>query len=1041
MKLTSKLAVLFVLLSIVPLSLVSYLSYENHRQTIEQETINRLVSTTILKEAAVNRLVEDAKRSIRELARRPLIREYAAVLVSRGPADPEYRAAQRSIRDEHLNPTLEEERSLLKLFILRGSDGLILVSSDEKQEGRYRESEPYFVEGKDRTCVQNVYYSLPLGKAVMTIGAPIKDKEGKLIAVLAGHVDLAEMSEIMMQRSGLSATEKTYAVNKFNFFVTDPGLEPGSALKKAVYTDGVKAGLKHQNGVGFYNDYRGVPVIGAYRWMPERELVILAEVDQAEAFAPILALRKARLWISAAVSAIVALLGLLFARTITRPVLQLVRGAEEVGRGNLEYRIEVVGRNEIGQLATAFNEMTADLHRSLGALRESETRYRNLTESLEELIYRADPETFGTTYVNRAVEGIYGYTVEEFLGDPTIWESTIHPEDKKRVFAWFTEAQRKIESGAVEYRIIRKDKILRWVEDHASWEKDQRGNVVSLNGVMYDITERKRAEEKTKQLQEYLQLQIDRMPIGLIVWDTEFRVTSWNPAAEKIFGFTAQEALGKHPYGLIVPKEAQPHVDDIWRRLLEGDITAHSINDNMTKDGRTIICQWSNTPLKETDDTVRGVLSMVQDITKRRRAEEDLQAAYGQSIIYAQELKEQIEKRERMEEEKKKAEAQLYQAQKMEAIGTLTGGIAHDFNNLLTAILGNAQLALMKVIKDESLRKQIEEINKAGERAASLTRQLLAFSRKQVIQPKILDVNEAINETEKMLKRMIGEDIEFLLVLEPELWKIHADPGQIDQVFMNLVVNARDAMPSGGKLTIETANVELDEAYFRKHGIEGEKSGHYAMLAVSDTGCGMDEKIKEHIFDPFFTTKGVGKGTGLGLSTVYGIVKQNKGYVWVHSEPGKGTTFNIYFPRVTEGVAAGKEQEKFTGEISGSETVLIVEDNDGVRKLAQEILLLHGYKGLVAENGEDALRVSHAHEGPIHLMIIDVVMPGMSGTDLAEKLQSIRPEARVLYMSGYTDNAIVEHGFLAPGLNFLQKPFTLESLGKKVRQVLDAEKK
>ena len=385
----------------------------------------------------------------------------------------------------------------------------------------------------------------------------------------------------------------------------------------------------------------------------------------------------------------------------------------------------------------------------------------------------------------------------------------------------------------------------------------------------------------------------------------------------------------------------------------------------------------------------------------------------------------------------KRLEAQFFQAQKMEAIGTLAGGIAHDFNNLLTAIIGNAQLALMDVRKDESLREEIEEIKKAGEKAASLTRQLLAFSRKQIIKPEVLDLNEEIHETEKMLKRMIRENIEFLLVLEPDLWKIHADPGQIDQVFINLVVNASDAMPKGGKLTIETANMELDDTYFRNRGIVESASGHYVMLAVTDNGTGMDKETLSRIFDPFFTTKGIGSGTGLGLSTVYGIVKQNKGYVWVYSEPGKGTTFKVYFPKATEDVTAGKEQEKFAGEISGSETVLIVEDDDGLRNLAKNALRKYGYEILEAENGEKALNVSETHNGRIHLLLTDVVMPGMSGTDLAEKLQSIRPETRVIYMSGYTDNAIVNHGILRKGINFIEKPFSPESLGRKVREVLD----
>ncbi|MCD6200157.1 MAG: response regulator [Deltaproteobacteria bacterium] len=386
--------------------------------------------------------------------------------------------------------------------------------------------------------------------------------------------------------------------------------------------------------------------------------------------------------------------------------------------------------------------------------------------------------------------------------------------------------------------------------------------------------------------------------------------------------------------------------------------------------------------------------------------------------------------------ERKKLEDQFRQAQKMEAIGVLAGGVAHDFNNLLTVILGNAQLALMNIIKDESFRKEIQEIEKAGKKASSLTRQLLAFSRKQIINPKILDINEVINETEKMLERMIGEDIEFLTVLEPDLRKVYTDPGQIDQVVMNLVVNARDAMPRGGNLTIETANVELDETYFQSRNTES-KPGPYVMLAVTDNGIGMDDETLSRIFDPFFTTKEIGRGTGLGLSTVYGIVKQNNGYCWVYSEPGKGTTFKIYFPRVAEGVVAGKEDEKLADVISGSETVLIVEDNDALRDITKKILQKYGYRVLEAENGEKALNISETHEGPIHLLLTDVVMPGMSGSDLSEKLQSIRPETRVIYMSGYTDNAIVHHGILRQDINFIEKPFSPESLGKKVRQVLD----
>jgi PAS domain S-box-containing protein len=385
--------------------------------------------------------------------------------------------------------------------------------------------------------------------------------------------------------------------------------------------------------------------------------------------------------------------------------------------------------------------------------------------------------------------------------------------------------------------------------------------------------------------------------------------------------------------------------------------------------------------------------------------------------------------------ERRTLEQQLRQSQKMEAVGRLAGGIAHDFNNLLMVISGYSEFLLDRLGPDPALRSPAQEIASAAVRATTLTRQLLAFSRKQMLAPKILDLNGVVTENFKMLTRMIGEDIDLMMVPAADLGSVRADAGQIEQVIMNLAVNARDAMPSGGKLTIETSNVSLDDEYARFHAPL--KTGSYVMLAISDTGAGMDSETQSHIFEPFFTTKGP-KGTGLGLSTVYGIVKQSGGYIWVYSEPGKGTTFKIYLPRVAEAaetpalVAIPAESTD-----PGTETILLVEDEANLRYLARQYLEKQGYRVIEAADGAVAMQIAVAHEGVIHLLLTDVIMPGMNGRELAQRISEIRPNVKILYMSGYTENVIGRNGTLDAGVRLLQKPFSLRDLKSKVREVLD----
>jgi signal transduction histidine kinase len=383
------------------------------------------------------------------------------------------------------------------------------------------------------------------------------------------------------------------------------------------------------------------------------------------------------------------------------------------------------------------------------------------------------------------------------------------------------------------------------------------------------------------------------------------------------------------------------------------------------------------------------------------------------------------------------AEQRSNQSERLAAIGRLTGGVAHDFNNILTVIIGRSGLLLAQLAPDSPDKTSIEEIDRAAQRAAGLTRQLLAFSRKQILQAKVMDLNTVVTDIESMIRRLIGEDIQLVLNLEPSLGQIKGDQGQLEQVLMNLAVNSRDAMPLGGMLIIETNNVSLDENYARNH-ITVE-AGNFVLLAVSDTGMGMEKDVQEHIFEPFFSTKPAGKGTGLGLSTVYGIIKQSGGNIWVYSEPGKGTTFKIYLPRIGEAPQAKSSEERVAPPVRGSETILLVEDEDSLRHLARDVLEMNGYRVIDAPNGSSALELYNQQDDRVHLLLTDVVMPGMSGRELAERATQLDPELKVIYMSGYTDDTVVLHAVFDEGIDFIQKPFSPDSLAEKVRVVLDKE--
>jgi two-component system, cell cycle sensor histidine kinase and response regulator CckA len=460
--------------------------------------------------------------------------------------------------------------------------------------------------------------------------------------------------------------------------------------------------------------------------------------------------------------------------------------------------------------------------------------------------------------------------------------------------------------------------------------------------------------------------------------------------------------------------------------------------------------RWLRTrrvPILDDDQAPRHLLVVAEDVTDRRRLEEGLRGLNAELERRVTErtaelteanarLEQEVAERRPTAEALARTEEQFLQSQKMEAVGRLAGGVAHDFNNLLSVILGYGEILLSDSQVDEAARADIREITRAGERAADLTRQLLAFSRQQVLAPTVLDLNAVLAGMGSMLVRLLGEDVELRTLPGAALGRVLVDPGQIEQVILNLVVNARDAMPRGGSLTIETANVELDAGYSTEH--PGANPGPHVLLAVSDTGTGMDAETRARIFEPFFTTKEKGKGTGLGLSTVFGIVRQSGGTVWVYSEPGHGTTFKIYLPRTQDDRRPSVPAPAPDPSPRGTETILLTEDDTALRVLARVALVRLGYQVLEAADADEALLLAARYSGPIHLLLTDVVMPKVSGRELAERLAAVRPDTRVLFMSGYTDDTVVRHGVLAAGIAFLQKPITPQSLARKVREVLDA---
>ncbi|OPY75041.1 MAG: Blue-light-activated protein [Syntrophorhabdus sp. PtaU1.Bin153] len=635
------------------------------------------------------------------------------------------------------------------------------------------------------------------------------------------------------------------------------------------------------------------------------------------------------------------------------------------------------------------------------ALHESEERYRKLFESANDAIFLLENDRF--VDCNPKTLDFFGCRREHIIGKTPYDFSPVYQPD----------GMGSPEKGRTLQCVARSGKPLRFEWHHFRLDGTPFHAEVTLNrldvsdrfilATMRDVTEQKHAEEAVRASEEAFRALAENSPDTIMRFDRRYRHMYINQDPEKTTGIPAEHFIGKTHGELGFSAD----LVKIWEEAIEKVFDTRRPNRIEFELPTGIWIDWLLAPEFDKSGKVKTVLTSARDITRRKHSEKERAAL----------------------------EEQLRQSQKMEAIGRLAGGIAHDFNNLLTVIQGYTDIALLGMGKDNPLLAKLTAIRKAASTAASLTHQLLAFSRRQVLEMRVIHLNNTVKELESMLRRMIGEDIELTTALEQDLGRVKVDPRQIDQVIINLAVNARDAMPDGGKLEIRTANCDLDQTFVLDH--VGALPGHYVMFSVSDTGKGMSPETKARIFEPFFTTKELGRGTGLGLSMVYGIIKQSGGNIWVDSEPGRGTTFAVYLPRVYEDADQLKRDKTAIPPAGGNETILVVEDDSAVRKSTAEILAVQGYKVLEASNGDEALSIADRPEIPIHMVLSDVVMPDMNGRQVVDHLAQVRPGIKVLFMSGYTDDAIVHYGVLDEGVAYIQKPWRPDQLWRKVREVLD----
>jgi len=879
------------------------------------------------------------------------------------------------------------------LYYLDASRRISLIfPADPRHLGLDMSYLPHFTEeaGQENPILSRPFISLRTGNP--TVYLAIQLSRGDRVV---GELNLGPLQEDIARKGGPPGQNIVFIVDQFGTLLA----HPSSSLVKQQTNVGQQ--VIFRRGLGgdatLVYEYAGKMVLGSAAHVARSGWVVINQV-------PLVSALSSFAWTLA-----LTLLGSLgtwliltwnlrrqLQRHVVTPLVQLSRGVSALANGDFSRGKAMaaipVAFTELTALAADFQHMSDALEARQAELQESELRYRSLFEQVPVALFRISPEG-QFLEINPAMVRMLGFPDRNAMVAVNAADLHLHPRDVEQ---WRESAESAGTIRDFVTQLRRHDGAVIWGHITCRTVRDDAGRVLFYEGSLEDVTERRQAEASVRKLSQA----IEQSPVSIVITNVAGKIEFVNTKFTQITGYDSAEAIGQNPRILKSGETPPEEYQRLWRTITSGHVWQGEFR-NLKKNGELFWEHATIAPVRNTENVITHYVAVKEDITERKKLEE-----------------------------------QLRQTQKMEAIGQLAGGVAHDFNNMLGVIIGHAELAVEKASDHESLRHNIEAILAAGRRSAEITRQLLAFARKQTIAPTILDLNQIVDGMLKLLRRLIGEDIALDWLPAPNLWPVRMDPSQIDQILANLCVNARDAIRGGGKITIETHNVRCDSTYCTEH--EGFSPGEYVILAVSDSGCGMDRQTLDKIFEPFFTTKGLGQGTGLGLATVYGIVKQNHGFIKVYSEPHHGSTFRVYLPRHAVEGEPLREESPPAPAPRGVETILVVEDEAAILHLVQLILEGLGYTVFASLTPKEAIRMAHEHSATIHLLITDMVMPEMTGLDLAEHLLSLRPQLKCLYMSGYTGNVIANLGTLDQDVHFINKPFSRQELAVKVREALDS---